>query len=138
MMENTCMNQLQFTRNPQKRDIVMKTEMKVTLTRYILIPKCQAENACFIYPSMEEKDILKIPTEILAHFIWKLFFILPVNERWTAGQSVWFENVFFDASASIVGNRSRGCWLVSWFILSVSEKVGQAGFGECFYECWVR
>ena len=37
MMENTCMNQLQFTRNPQKRSIVMKTEMKVTLTRYILI-----------------------------------------------------------------------------------------------------
>ena len=82
MMENTCMNQLQFARNPQKRSIVMKTEMKVTLTRYILKPKCQAENACFIYTSMEKKDILKIPTEILAHFICKLFFILREQLRY--------------------------------------------------------
>ena len=56
--------------------------MKVTLTRYILIPKCQAENACFIYPSMEKKYILKIPTEILAHFICKLFFILREQLRY--------------------------------------------------------
>ena len=81
-MENTCINQLQFTWNPQKRSIVMKTEMKVTLTRYILKPKCQAENACFIYPSMEKKDIFKIPTEILAHFICKLFFILREQLRY--------------------------------------------------------